>query len=567
MEANRDIRLIFENEEVIVSEKFCLNYETIKNLLSDFPKEDFINLKCLPIDPNVIRKIFNKEKLSTFSDYELIDLTISHDFLGRNIIPCIFNIRDRLFKGLFSENLLDKFSDVLLEILFDLVLSDKILLKAFSDIDKSCIFKRCLLFITVIITEKSNLKFFKGAFSIEIINRHITISDEEQDYISESVNLMITDENLECIKNPPLYLTKLCVSNINFSKIDNLSMLEKFYFRGEKIKDISNLINLTELGFTDCPNLNFKVINTILNPQKIKKLTVFSDFEKLSDIEKITQMSNLTSLNLYIKNILSKSFEDITGISKLINLKILSINGPKINCNFNEIGKLINIEKLTLNVNNNEDFSFLSNLIELRELYIHKRGRYIKNINYDYSFLIYLIKLKKLSLLIPDFVDINYFVKLENLEELNISGTKVFSLKGISKLIKLNKLNISRTLIVNLNPLRSLKKIKDINISGTKVFSLKIIGKLLNINKLNISRTLIDDLSPLIFLKKLKDLNISGTKVSSLEAISGLLDLSKLNISRTFIDDLIPLISLEKLESIYTGTRVYDFSILKNFQN
>ncbi len=127
---------------------------------------------------------------------------------------------------------------------------------------------------------------------------------------------------------------------------------------------------------------------------------------------------------------------------------------------------------------------------------------------------------------------------LDNLEQLDISFTKVRDLAPLTYLRDVRYLDISSTQVTNLEPIARLSSLTHLKIRNTKVTKLDFISELYNMVSLDIGRTSISDISPLRHLVNLRDLNVSETLVSDLTPIFELrflqtMDIEKTRISRT----------------------------------
>lgn len=112
-----------------------------------------------------------------------------------------------------------------------------------------------------------------------------------------------------------------------------------------------------------------------LSDNEIKDLTPLKDLKKLTYIEldrnmlsNLTPLSNLTNLvHLNIYN--NENIVDTTPISNLTNLKWIDMhfcNRGKASVNVQPLGKLINLEYLSIESNFIEDISFVNNLKKLK---------------------------------------------------------------------------------------------------------------------------------------------------------------------------------------------------------
>ncbi len=137
--------------------------------------------------------------------------------------------------------------------------------------------------------------------------------------------------------------------------------------------------------------------------------------------------------------------------------------------------------------------------------------------------------------------------KLTDLQNINISGTRVKDLTPIRNLNFLQVLNISNCQIQSLSPLRYMKNVRELDVSNTEIADLTSISDYTNLERLNISGTKVDDLTPISGLSGLTDLRFNKSKVSDLNSIRGLQNLSILQFSNTPVKDISPVSKLNKL--------------------
>ncbi len=143
--------------------------------------------------------------------------------------------------------------------------------------------------------------------------------------------------------------------------------------------------------------------------------------------------------------------------------------------------------------------------------------------------------------------NVDPLAKLTDLQNVNISGTKVKDLTPIRNLNFLEVLNISGCKVESLAPLRYMQKIKELDASNTEIKDLVPISAYLNLERLNVSGSKVDSLSHISGLSNLTDLRFNNSKVSDLNPIKGLQNLSILQFSGTPVTDISPVSGLNKL--------------------
>lgn len=110
--------------------------------------------------------------------------------------------------------------------------------------------------------------------------------------------------------------------------------------------------------------------------------------------------------------------------------------------------------------------------------------------------------------------------------DINLSGTSVQSIKDLDQLVNITNLNISHTNCESLRPIMSLKNLSTLNVSYCKA---------------NILRLPSDN------FHKLKKLNLSGTQISDINLLGRYLNISELLVDNTSIGNFTSLAKLSKL--------------------
>lgn len=271
------------------------------------------------------------------------------------------------------------------------------------------------------------------------------------------------------------------------------------------------------------------------------------------------------------------------------NLRSIYIGDPIKSENLKYVGKLVNLDFLSLEINNwdDEDLKYLKNLMKLRTLILvdgkllsangFKYLKYLKNIenlrlsnissDVDLSFIENMVKIKKLKLSqskIDDF-DISYLRKLEKLEELDLELTNITSkgMKYFLNLSKIEKLNLSSTLIDDkgLKYLKNMKNLVELNIGNRpkNTYSFEERNKILEENKCSIYT----NFSSLIVIKYM---NLTGTGFEDLRELK---NLKYLNAEFTYWNDegiksLRHCTGLESINLNFTNVSGKTISYLKN---
>ncbi|MBQ8568329.1 MAG: hypothetical protein IJ446_03840 [Oscillospiraceae bacterium] len=181
-----------------------------------------------------------------------------------------------------------------------------------------------------------------------------------------------------------LYLCYKNVDNIKyFNNIENLSISSNSVSYYENIDFINN-VNITELNISTLYSNDWDAINKLKNLKKIclsdvnvSDMSIFNGMTNLFSVS-ISSSEPLTFSNtnynnsieyLEIKTIPKGSpTEDISGISNYAEIRTLYLINTNI-CDISELSKLTKLENLYID-NKNNDYSVISNIPNLKQLYI-----------------------------------------------------------------------------------------------------------------------------------------------------------------------------------------------------
>ncbi|KJZ19767.1 leucine-rich repeat domain-containing protein [Loktanella sp. S4079] len=98
--------------------------------------------------------------------------------------------------------------------------------------------------------------------------------------------------------------------------------------------------------------------------------------------------------------------------------------------------------------------------------------------------------------------------EVENLQRLNINGTRIADLTDLSRHTQLEDLVMRDTFVVDLTPLAGLAKLKSVDMGGSWVSDLSPLAQLPSLERLDIGDTQIDTLAPVGEIAQLNWLNL-----------------------------------------------------------
>jgi Leucine-rich repeat (LRR) protein len=147
----------------------------------------------------------------------------------------------------------------------------------------------------------------------------------------------------------------------------------------------------------------------------------------------------------------------------------------------------------------------------------------------------------------PMIQNIEPLARLNNLQKLNISGTKISDLAPIRNLTELQEIDASRSGVTDISVLKYASKITRLNIEKTGVSDISVVKKMPSIQFLNTSSTKATDFTALTDLTALTNLNLSNTALQSLIPLQNLVAIQILDISSTPVSDLAPISNLKSV--------------------
>lgn len=278
-------------------------------------------------------------------------------------------------------------------------------------------------------------------------------------------------------------------------------------------KDISK--NIKQLIDLKLPYNDLCICNSIITPDIVE---LFSELP----LEKIDLNKNVT----FVKNTFCSFLKNI-GKNRMI--KCLSLNNS--------------IEDLSLTKSQQKNFKFTEehfNLIkDLPLIKLTLDSHFINFQGFTYFFNNSAGNIKQLILCHTKFgnEDIKYLQKLQ-LDELDISFTKVTDLKNFKSFTSITSINFDECKIIKFEGLENMVNIKKLGLCKTSFSDFKCLSKLVNLTELDISHTKVKDLNGIEKLKNLGILDAFGTLISCVRPLKKLKNLYKLDLGCSGITNL-----------------------------
>lgn len=220
-----------------------------------------------------------------------------------------------------------------------------------------------------------------------------------------------------------------------------------------------------------------------------------------------------------------------------------------------KVEKTLKVKKKTKNRQEpnflNEISSEIARLGNLKKLAI---GGYYDQGNWpisDISALGKLDQLEQLTLCHNGISDASILQNFESLQDLDIRENNISDISFLSHLKSLKNLDISGNNISDISPLQNLLLLENIGCANNEVVDLSPVEKLTNLFILSLRRNQISDISPLHHLKKLDYLEIDDNNISDISALSDLSELKTLTLSNNNITNVEALSELMKLDTLF----------------
>ncbi|MFX1257954.1 MAG: leucine-rich repeat domain-containing protein, partial [Promethearchaeota archaeon] len=276
-----------------------------------------------------------------------------------------------------------------------------------------------------------------------------------------------------------------CALNINPNQVKIWRDFEKFleepYFLYLFLNDLSENLKKSLL--------NRLIIENNKNPDYTISNLLSAEFKNL-EIEHIVYKGKIFEIK---NNHLSLSNQNIEDITEIIGL-----------------GKLINLNSLSLHYNQISEIKGLENLYNLKELVLNS------NQIPEIKGLENLKKLEKLDLKNNQINELKALENLRNLEYLNLPKNEIREIKGLDNLINLKQLVLNFNLITEVKGLGNLSHLEILDLRYNKINKIKGLKKLANLKDLYLSGNQISEIKGLEALKNLEVLDLTNTKISKI---------------------------------------------------
>lgn len=343
-------------------------------------------------------------------------------------------------------------------------------------------------------------------------------------------------------------IKELNISATNVTDISNLkyaNMIQDLVANDVDINDISVISFFKDINNLSLMNTQISDIQPLSNCPNLNGLMLSS-----TKIDSITPLKDLTKL--YYLDISNNAINDISPLNGLINLHFLNIDST----NVTDLSALTEMSKLNeVSFSNTKISSLdaLKDLSQLNKIYCDNTlitKEIADDFMKDHPHVLVINETKALELWwnsLPSF----WKSLLASQTNASVNPTK----EELHAIINMKSLKLDH-FIQDVEPIGRLTNLEDLDLSGSKIDDLSPLYALHNLKSLNLKNTLVSDLSPLSNNNDMRTLNIENTKVSSLQPLYELDNISMIWADGTLIskDDVLELKKKQRQVSVIYQT-------------
>ena len=276
----------------------------------------------------------------------------------------------------------------------------------------------------------------------------------------------------------------------DISAIGSCKELTKLDLSGNEISDLSPLMNLPKLEWVDVSDNELTDLRPLMGIEELKYIDASGN--NISSTSPVSMMNGVEELYLN-----DNPIRDFSGLRSTKSLKILGLaNTGLTDEDLEYLGKLTLLTKLDIQGNTELSGEAVDSLQSKLATCSISRSELAYNIEVD-------------GHMVPS-----------NATELDLSGTGISDLTGLSKLSSLEKVDLSRNSISNIYILEftsSRRTIKELNLSGNLIEDITPLASLQAVEVLDLSNNKISSETPLMNLKSLKTLYLGGNLLTDLQ--------------------------------------------------
>ncbi|AQT67853.1 Internalin-A precursor [Anaerohalosphaera lusitana] len=340
-------------------------------------------------------------------------------------------------------------------------------------------------------------------------------------------------EELE--ENPESDLSSIGLDGLNdLGGLEELANIETLGLAKSQEVDMSPVSELPSLGclmLFDCTKIlwNSDSLNTSCEVLVISK----------SDLKEIDFVSKLPNLKMI--SIRDSSVNDLSSIKALKGLRILSLKNFKGQKNLAFIGEMTSLKGLTIKGVEALKFPSFSKLRHLEWLDIADANSVdVRTINSRNT-------LRELYLKNDHISNISFLKRLPNIEIAHLDDNPIKDFRPLSALKKLKNVSLSNTGFSDFKVLGGMSELETVYAEGNGIASLDDAEELIGIKSLRLRNNKLKSLAGIKVLSSLTSLDVRDNRLSSIEEVAHLKKLGALCLSGNKIKSIAPVAELSEL--------------------
>jgi Leucine-rich repeat (LRR) protein len=246
-----------------------------------------------------------------------------------------------------------------------------------------------------------------------------------------------------------------------------------------------------------------------------------------------------------ILNITDFNINDFNNCNYLSIIKLIIKAPYNINLLLDKLHKFINLQELSLSINQITEIKGLDNLVNLQTLYLYSNKiTEIKGLDN-------LVNLQTLYLYSNQITEIKGLDNLVNLQTLYFYNNQITEIKGLDNLINLQTLYLNNNKITEIKGLDNLINLQYLYLDSNKITEIKGLDNLINLQYLTFQSNQIKEIKGLDNLINLQHLTLDSNKITKIKGLDNLINLQYLTFHSNQITEIKGLDNLVNLQYLY----------------
>jgi Leucine-rich repeat (LRR) protein len=344
-------------------------------------------------------------------------------------------------------------------------------------------------------------KHYLGFITQGTYKLYLKVATEKGESEPDTMTITVLPRTNNLIEDPILelairYSKKYATGVINEMFLNEIESITTIQSVINSLKGIEHCKNLKTLNLSYKDNEDITPLLALINLESLK----LTDNKSLKDISPLKNLVNLKYLDLSG----CTSISSVEPLSGLTALTYLNLDSDENMSGYHVLSKLVNLEKLyiyKMASDENGDISFLSQMINLNILSIRYSGIT------DITPLKNLKGLKELNLYSNNISDIRDLKNCIILEKLNVAGNRIKEIEIVRTFKNLISLDISGNSVEDITPLNMLEHIRYFVLQDNKIYNIKPLADNENLgtnNYINLVGNPLDSISVNVYIPNLR---------------------------------------------------------------